>query len=256
MSVYVGQRLFRKARLAAVGEVVLARLRRKPAALLPFEPLIHLLQGCERIRLPHSQSIPLSRIAGSTGRHRDFTRKFRPRHAIDAERWVRLDVAMAGLQGLSPIEVFQIGNVYFVADGNHRVSVARASGFEEIDAYVTVIRANVDLEADDSLAEAILKIERARFLAQTRLVEQGGQAGIAFRKPGGYRRMLAEIADYQATGPTEAEAASSLAQAAAAWYANIYQPTTRNMPPPGLVDRLRRRTTAERYLARQTPQRL
>lgn len=160
MSVYVGRQLFRKARWAALREVLLAWLRGKPTELLAFEPLIHLLQGCERIRLPQPQSIPLDRIIGSTGRPHDFTRQFRPRHAIDGERWVRLDVAMAGLEGLPPIEVFQIGSVYFVADGNHRVSVARASRFQEIEAFVTVIKADVDLQPDDSLAQALQKVSR------------------------------------------------------------------------------------------------
>ena len=60
---------------------------------------------------------------------------------------------MAELAGVPPIEVFQVGSVYFVSDGNHRVSVARASGFKEIEAYVTRTRsvADVDLQPGDSL---------------------------------------------------------------------------------------------------------
>ena len=82
------------------------------------------------------------------------------------ERWVRLDVAMADLKGVPPIEVFQVGSVYFVSDGNHRISVAHASGFKEIEAYVTRIMADVDFQPGDTLAEAIRKAELAHARAQ------------------------------------------------------------------------------------------
>jgi hypothetical protein len=74
---------------------------------------------------------------------------------------------MADLEGVPPIEVFQMGSVYFVSDGNHRVSVARASGFKEIEAYVTRIMADVDLKPGDSLDEALRKAELASPLART-----------------------------------------------------------------------------------------
>lgn len=129
--------------------------------LLPFNVLIRALQSYGRLRLPEPKSIPLDRIVGSTGRYRDFTRRFWPRGEVSLERWVRVDVAMADMAGLPPIEVFQIGSVYFVSDGNHRVSVARASGFTEIEAYVTRILADVDLRPEDSLEEALEKVKRA-----------------------------------------------------------------------------------------------
>ena len=78
---------------------------------------------------------------------------------------------MADLEGVPPIEVFQVGSVYFVSDGNHRVSVARGSGFKEIEAYVTRILADVDLQPGDSLKEALRKAARASPLAQTEPME-------------------------------------------------------------------------------------
>lgn len=161
MSVYIARQLFFKARLAAIREDLLARLTGRPADLLPFGPVIEVLHSYERERLPEVQSIPLERIVGSTGRHRDFTRRFLPRAAVSLERWVGLDVAMAGLEGVPPIEVFEVGGVYFVRDGNHRVSVARASGFSEIDAYVTRIKLDADIDPGDSLDEVLAKAERA-----------------------------------------------------------------------------------------------
>jgi hypothetical protein len=173
VSVYIGRQLFTKARWAAIREDLIARLTGRPADLLPFNPLMRALQSYGRQRLLEPQSIPLDRIVGSTGRAQDFTRRFRPRSAVDRDRWVRIDVAMAELAGVPPIEVFQVGSVYFVSDGSHRVSVARASGFKEIEAYVTRTRsvADVDLQPGDSLKEALGKAARANPLAHTEPTE-------------------------------------------------------------------------------------
>jgi len=172
MSVYVGRQLFVKARWAAIREDLCARLTGRPADLLPFNPLMRTLQSYGRQRLLEPQSIPLDRIVGSTGRYRDFTRHFRPRGEVDRDRWVRIDVAMAEMEGVPPIGVLQLGSVYFVSDGNHRVSVARASGFTEIEAYVTRILADVDLQPGDSLAAALRKVELASPLGQRESTEQ------------------------------------------------------------------------------------
>lgn len=84
------------------------------------------------------RTVCLSRIRGSEGRSEDFTAEFRPLKAHNRERWLR--VALAHLKGivLPPVELIQVGDDYFVRDGNHRVSVARAFGQESIEALVTV----------------------------------------------------------------------------------------------------------------------
>ncbi|MGQ9490419.1 MAG: hypothetical protein ACUVR4_06795 [Anaerolineae bacterium] len=171
MSVYIGRQLFLKARWAAIREDLWARLTGRPADLLPFNTLMAALRRYGQLRLPQPQSIPLDRIVGSTGRPGDFTRHFWPRGTVSMDRWVRLDVAMASLAGVPPIEVFQVGSVYFVSDGNHRVSVARASGFKEIEAYVTRILVDVDIQPGDSLAVALRKVQQARALAHAEPVE-------------------------------------------------------------------------------------
>ena len=73
-----------------------------------------------------TEMVPLTAIVGSVGRYKDFTRTFLPRAGINQERWARLDAALNSLEGFPPVELFKIGEVYFVRDGNHRVSVARA----------------------------------------------------------------------------------------------------------------------------------
>jgi hypothetical protein len=89
-----------------------------------------------------TQLIPLSHIVGSVGRYRDFDRAFLPLEGANQERWTGLDVALNELRNVPPIEVYQIGDVYFVRDGNHRVSVAKANGLthkrSEADLYLWV----------------------------------------------------------------------------------------------------------------------
>jgi hypothetical protein len=82
--------------------------------------------------------IPLNEIVGSLGRHTDFNRQFLPRKDSQAGRWARVRMAYDH-SGLPPIEVYKLGEIYFVADGHHRVSVARQLGARYIEAYVIEI---------------------------------------------------------------------------------------------------------------------
>lgn len=84
------------------------------------------------------QVVPLAKIRGSESRLHDFDAAFRPCMRNLAERWCR--VAEAWQQGvaLPPVELIQVGEVYVVRDGHHRISVARTYGAQEIEALVTV----------------------------------------------------------------------------------------------------------------------
>ncbi|MBN1400149.1 MAG: hypothetical protein JXA74_04885 [Anaerolineae bacterium] len=83
------------------------------------------------------RAVPLERIVGSEGRCRDFDRHFRPLRAHTQDRWLR--IARARRQGITlpPVDLIQVGDEYYVRDGNHRISVAWASGQTLIDAMVT-----------------------------------------------------------------------------------------------------------------------
>ncbi|HEX6386942.1 MAG TPA: hypothetical protein VF177_19950 [Anaerolineae bacterium] len=82
--------------------------------------------------------VPIQQIRGSEGRSHDFSNDFRPLQSRTRQRWV--NVAAARQQGLElpPVELVQVGNVYYVRDGHHRISVASARGETAVDAEVTV----------------------------------------------------------------------------------------------------------------------
>src|SRR3712207_1470287 len=94
----------------------------------PSPALIPLHEGRTRLPIRGShyrglQHVPLSKIVGSEGRYADFDRYFLPRQTQTQERWQRINMARQGDFFLPPVELYKIGDVYFVKDGNHRVSV-------------------------------------------------------------------------------------------------------------------------------------
>jgi hypothetical protein len=242
--------LFRQAYGRARRQDVLAWLERKPNDLLPFEALQEILHAYQQIPQREPQVIPLDKIVGSVGRYRDFTRDFMPRHSAMRERWVQIDAAMSSPEGVPPIDVFKVGDVYFVADGNHRVSVARANGFKEIDAYVTEIPADAGIEPGDTLDEAILKADRTRFLAETKLDRHFDSVDIYFTKPGGYTRLLRHIEAHRSLMNRAQDGAGevSFEDAAVDWYTHVYQPIVASIRDRQLLRHFPNRTAADLYI--------
>ena len=90
------------------------------------------------------RTIPLDRVVGSVDNTGDYDRHFRPRSNIVRERWQRIATAQRRGEAVPPIDVYRVGDLYFVKDGHHRVSVARALGERTIDAYVTAVKTSHD----------------------------------------------------------------------------------------------------------------
>jgi hypothetical protein len=82
--------------------------------------------------------VPIAQIVGSQGRCGDFDRDFNPLHDHNRERWLRIAAARRRATLLPPVDLVQVGGLYFVQDGHHRISVARALGQTDIEARVTV----------------------------------------------------------------------------------------------------------------------
>jgi hypothetical protein len=93
--------------------------------------------------------VPLAQIVGTSGRPKDFNRDFLPRPRVNSERWASVDAAINAGVGLPPVELYRIGDVYFVNDGHHRISVAHVNGFKEIEANGIQMSSPVWLTAAD-----------------------------------------------------------------------------------------------------------
>jgi hypothetical protein len=221
--------------------------------LVSFEEVAKKLKARQQVELG-TQMVPLDKIVGSVGRYRDFTRTFLPRASANPERWIRLDAAVNALETVPPIELFQIGDVYFVRDGNHRVSVARANGVTHIEARVTAVKTPIPLTVDDFERDQwLIKAEQADFLQRTGLDELRPGHNIAVTEPGRYEIMHHHIEVHQYLRDQELERAGSArrlswAEAVCSWYDNVYMPVVEAIRKYDLLKGFPKRTEADLYL--------
>ncbi|MCL4871061.1 MAG: hypothetical protein KJ063_19050 [Anaerolineae bacterium] len=237
---------FRRARRQAAVEAIFATFTGASLDLLSYEEVRQLLRPQGQIERG-LQDIPLEAIVGSVGRYRDFTRTFLPRHDGDANRWAQVKVALVA-EGLPPISVYQIGEVYFVRDGNHRVSIARQMGNKTIEAYVTEVKIAVPLAPDVQPDELILKAEYAAFLAETRLDVSRPQANLSLTSPGRYPLFLEHIEVHRYFMGVEQQREIPYPEAVSHWYDVVYLPVVSLMQEYGLLDEFPERTEADLYV--------
>jgi hypothetical protein len=148
-----------------------ARLRREPDDvnhILPFEEVARALGRVGERRLG-PQLIPLDSIVGTVDRSREFDRDFRPTSPRVRERWQRINTAQRKGQAMPPIDVYRIGELHFVKDGHHRVSVARALGHNDINAYVTEVLTQVGADREIRLKDLPLKSHQRLFFERVPL---------------------------------------------------------------------------------------
>ena len=143
-----------------------AWLRREPDdvnEILPFDEVVAALgrTGERRLGL---QVVPLDAIVGSVDRTRDFDRLFRSRSQRTRERWERLARAQRRGEAIPPIDAYKVGELHFVRDGHHRVSVAHALGLRSIDAFVTEVTTTIDATGISRRGDLITKDLRRVFL--------------------------------------------------------------------------------------------
>lgn len=238
---------FRRARRRAALQAVMERLTGRSEALLSFEEVKQRLQvtGVSDRGL---QEVPIGAIVGSVGRYTDFTRSFLPKRASDEERWAGVMVAMMEKGRFEPIQLYQVGDAYFVLDGNHRVSIARHLGWEQIAAYVTRIDTVLSLSPDESLDELILKAERASFLERSELAQTRPTATLEATLPGRYPLLEEEIEHVQEMLAAERGETVPFSEAAVHWYDTIYLPVARVIRARGLLRDFPERSEADLYL--------
>ncbi|MGQ9786536.1 MAG: hypothetical protein ACUVSF_05305 [Anaerolineae bacterium] len=238
---------FDRLRERAILAELVSLITRSEVGLLPFDVVrekLHVHEVGER----GLQDIPLDKIVGSVGRYNDFTRHFLPRTSSIRQRWARVRSLAEDLQGWPPIEVYQVGDVYFVKDGNHRVSVAMEMGLKTIQAYVTECTSPVPLDSTDTAADLILKADRADFLTRTELDRLRPDHNIVVTLPGRYQALLADIAAHQHALEQRAGTQVSWEEATISWYDTVYQPAVRLIEEKGLLREFPHRTAADLYI--------
>jgi hypothetical protein len=250
---------FARARRREVLARLAKRLRREPAdvhMVLPFEEVRDAL-GFRGERHLGLQVIPLDSIVGTVDRTREFDRRFRPTSRRVRDRWQRVAEAQRRGQAMPPISVYRIGDMHFVEDGHHRVSVARAQGRRDIDAYVTEVLTEVDPDSGLRLADLPLKSHERVFYERVPLPPEA-RARIQLSDPWQYGDLAEAVEAWgfrvtQATGQF-----MTREQVAEAWFREDYEPIVATLREAGMIgDRETEteaymRVVAERYFLMRT----
>ena len=214
----------RARRQRAMAEIA-RRLRREPddvAVILPFEEVVEAL-GRVGERYLGLRSIRLDTVLGSVGRTREFDRAFRPVSGRVRGRWERIAAAQRRGEAMPPISVYRIGDVHFVRDGHHRVSVARAAGRPDIDAYVTEVQTRVGLAGDLRLSEIPLK-GHERVWAERVPLDAERRRRVVLSDPWDYARLAEGVEAWGFRAMQERRTLLTRPEVARAWFDDEYAP--------------------------------
>ena len=195
------------------------------------------------------QEIPVAQIRGSEGRVTDFDSSFHPLKRHLRERWIRLYNLIQLGREMPPISVYRVGEVYFVKDGHHRVSVARHLGWEVIRAYVVEIKTRAPLDADVDPEDLLKVAEYASFLERTQLDRTRPEARLHCSQLGRYDVIYDHILGHRFFMSVDNGRDVPLREAAASWYDSVYRPVMAVAERHRLAEQLPGWTEADVYLA-------
>lgn len=239
-------RRFAAARRAALVGDLLRYLQGRPVDLLAFDEVR------DRLRLRNLVDrglvdVPLDRIVGSVGRPHEFNRAFLPRKSALRQRWEEVEELVEGSVGFPPVQLYQVGDVFFVVDGHHRVSVERSIGAPTIEAQVKEFLSPVSLGPDASLEEVILKSGLVGFLETTGLAPEDPEE-LVVTVADGYERLLDHISVHRYFLGIELEREIPWEEAVASWYRVVYRPVLELIRESSVLDDFPGRTAADLYL--------
>lgn len=237
---------FDRARRQAVLHEAAARLTGRDTRLLPFDAIRSELRWQNPL-YQGVQEIPLTAVVGSVGRYREFNRQFLPLSDSLRERWSQVD-ALAVTAGWPPIEVYQVGNVYFVRDGNHRVSVARHLQIPPIEAHVWKYPEEIEINPDDDLDRIFIQLGERNFMQKTGLDVLIPDHTICFTSPGRYTELLMQIQDLRQTLALIDGEEMAYPEAVLAWYEMVYLPTVQIIHDSNLLADFPGRTEADLFV--------
>ena len=195
------------------------------------------------------QEVPVDKIVGSVDRYRDFDRTFLPKRRNTANRWQSIDRAYHRDIILPPIQLYKVGDIYFVKDGNHRVSVAREHGVAFIDAEVIEGHIRIPIDSSMSPRKLLHQVEYAEFLRKTNLDRTRPQHDIRPTALGRYDEIMTHIEGRQQRMSEGRNGEPvSIAEAAADWYDHVYMPIVMAVREQRLLREFPDRSEADVYL--------
>lgn len=244
---------FHRAKQKAMFESIFKLLGIEKRELLPFYDVKDLLRPTKESYLG-MRTIPVNKIVGSEGRYYDFSSSFLPKKSMLRNRWVSIDKAHLTNINLPPIRVFKLGGCYFVRDGNHRVSVARAQGVAFIDAEVVELDSAIQIDEhmnQEQLRRKVVAYERetfVEFLEKHGLKDELNLNMIRFTAPGRYQEVLNHILVHKYYLNEGIEEEISLKDAAKSWFTNLYCPIVGIIKREKVLRRFPGRTPGDLYM--------
>jgi len=237
---------FQRARRHQVLARLAHRLRREPddvSLILPFDEVVAALgrRGERRLGL---QTLQLDTIVGTVDSTRDFDRRFRPTSGRVRERWERLALAQRRGEPIPPIEVYRVGDMHFVMDGHHRVSIAMATGAKTIEGYVTEVLTQLPPTGIRGRRDLLVKSYERIFRARVPL-PAADLATITVTDPWSYAELGEMVEAWGYRCMQDKGRFLNRAEIARHWYTREYVPVVRMLRAADLIGS---RTEAEAYM--------
>lgn len=244
---------FLRQRRRAVLSRLAARLRGEPddiGVVLPYDEVIEALGFVSEHQLGLSV-VPIDTIIGSVDRGRDFDRRFRPTSGRVRSRWEQIAEKARRGEPLPPVDLLRVGEIHFVRDGHHRVSVARALGLADIDAYVTEVRTKLGAEKAITANDLPLKSHQREFSERVPLPADAA-ATIRLSDPWHYPLLAEAIEAWGFRAALDRHEPLDREQTARLWFETEYRPVTAMLREADLIGDgteadAYMRVTAERY---------
>ena len=195
--------------------------------------------------------VPIKKIVGSEGRYNDFDNRFLPRSNELKQRWMNVDQAHLSDVVLPPIQLYELGGLYFVRDGNHRVSVAKAQGVEFIDAEVISLQSEIQLPAtvqQATLLEAVITYEKRVFYNETHFGDLTDYWDLDFTATGRYDVIYNHILVHKYFINEQQSSEIAFTDALVSWYTTVYLPVIAVIEKYRLLADFKNRTKSDIYV--------
>ena len=195
--------------------------------------------------------VPIQKIVGSEGRYNDFDNHFLPRTNELKQRWINVDKAHLSDVVLPPIQLYELAGLYFVRDGNHRVSVAKTQGVEFIDAEVISLQSEVQLPLDvrlDTLREVVIKYEKRIFYTETNFGDLTDYWDLDFTATGRYDVIYNHILVHKYFINEQQSTEIEFNDALISWFKMVYLPVIEVIEKYNLLSDFKNRTKSDIYV--------